>query len=465
MLPPTIVDARSSESGEPYAASYAAPTNQRREPTGTSTARRSTISAALRVGDVSSPSAVDVVHSISRMRELGQDDGARRVGQRVRIDGARVVRARGAHAQDEREGERRDERATHRSGEDILGAVFSLRSRGPARRPTGSFAVSCPIRSRSCCALTLVALALGLTVMPRRAGALAAASDLVKEWTAGFGNAEILKFASQIMLIVVTGEAIAASPRRAAPSRASRRSHLRAQALLLVTTYALVTGWVHWGFGLVSSALLAREVARSCAARGVRVHYALLGTGAYTSMLLWHAGPHGERAAPDEHREELRQRRAGMPINAGAAKVPLSETVLAPYNLVACAVLLLLVPPLILAMHPQSDAAIVPADPAKLPDAQEATTDRRATVDPRGAPRSHAHPHVPGRRARADVPRALPARARIRLEPQRRQRTFLMLGLVLHRSPVAYARAIARASAASGASCCSSRSTAESWRS
>jgi hypothetical protein len=38
-----------------------------------------------------------------------------------------------------------------------------------------------------------------------------------------------------------------------------------------------------------------------CRERGVRVHYPLLGTAAYMSMLLWHAGLSRERAAAHQH--------------------------------------------------------------------------------------------------------------------------------------------------------------------
>ena len=53
--------------------------------------------------------------------------------------------------------------------------------------------------------LTLVALVLGWAKIG------GPPLTLIKAWTDGFGNAEILKFGLQIILIVVTGEAIAAS--------------------------------------------------------------------------------------------------------------------------------------------------------------------------------------------------------------------------------------------------------------
>src|SRR4029079_18773719 len=161
---------------------------------------------------------------------------------------------------------------------------------------------------------------------------LGKSSALVKAWTDGFGNPEILKFGLQIILIVVTGEAIAASPpARRLLARLPALPRTARQALLRVTVFALVTGWIHWGFGLVSSALLAREVGRSLAKRGVKIHYALLGTGAYTSMLLWHAGL--TTSSPLLMNTE--KNFVSEVLGFKGVKVPLTETIFAPYNLIA----------------------------------------------------------------------------------------------------------------------------------
>lgn len=289
--------------------------------------------------------------------------------------------------------------------------------------------------------LTLVALGLGLATMPSVGGPaghtlLGKGSALVKEWTEGFGNPEILKFGLQIILIVVTGEAIAASPpaRRllawltAIPKTAT-------QALLLVTVFALVSGWLHWGFGLVSSALLAREVGRALKARGVAVHYALLGTGAYTSMLLWHAGL--TASAPLLMNTD--KNFVSDVLGQKGAKVPLTETIFAPYNLVACAALLAIVPPLVVAMQPK-EATPAPDDmPQAAPD------------EPEGAPASGTVAEWLDRSRW--LPLAVGALGLTFLVRYVREHgfdlnhnivnvTFLMLGMALHRSPVAYARAI-----------------------
>ncbi len=288
--------------------------------------------------------------------------------------------------------------------------------------------------------LTLVALALGLLTMdtvPGEASStlLGKGSALVKAWTEGFGNPEILKFGLQIILIVVTGEAIAASPpARRLLARLTAIPTTATQALLLVTVFALVTGWIHWGFGLVSSALLAREVGRSLAKRGVKVHYALLGTGAYTSMLLWHAGL--TASAPLLMNTE--KNFVSEVLGLKGAKVPLTETIFAPYNLVACAVLLLVVPPLVVAMHPKE--GIVPPDLDAIPAPPD---DGSAEGDVGINLGAFVAPFLTGALGLSFLWRYLREHG-FDLNHNVVNATFLMLGMILHKSPVAYGRAIAQ---------------------
>ncbi|HVJ94764.1 MAG TPA: TIGR00366 family protein [Labilithrix sp.] len=292
--------------------------------------------------------------------------------------------------------------------------------------------------------LSLVALVLGYLAVAGLTLNGDVASTLVMTWTGGFGNAEILKFGLQIILIVVTGEAIAASPpARRLLARLTNVPKTPAQALLLVTSFALVTGWLHWGFGLVASALLAREVGRSLAARGVAIHYALLGTGAYSSMLLWHAGL--TASAPLLMNTEKNFVSDVLGVSGAAAKVPLSETILAPYNLVACAVLMLVVPPLIVAMHPKT--GVVGIECSEAPPLAEPTRDASSS----NARRSPAE-WLDTTRALTFVTGSVGLTFLVRhfrekgfdLNHNVVNCTFLMLGMVLHSSPVAYARAISQ---------------------
>jgi short-chain fatty acids transporter len=295
--------------------------------------------------------------------------------------------------------------------------------------------------------LTLVALGLGLATMgavPGEAGGtvLGKSSALIKAWTEGFGNPEILKFGLQIILIVVTGEAIAASPpARRLLARLTAIPRTATQALLLVTVFALVTGWIHWGFGLVSSALLAREVGRSLATRGVKIHYALLGTGAYTSMLLWHAGL--TASAPLLMNTE--KNFVSEVLGLKGAKVPLTETIFAPYNLVACAILFALVPPLVVAMHPKDDDVVPPdleAIPAP-PDDAAGDADGAPSTPAEWLDRTRVLTFLTGTIGLSFLWRYLREHG-FDLNHNVVNCTFLMLGMILHKSPVAYGRAVAQ---------------------
>ena len=281
--------------------------------------------------------------------------------------------------------------------------------------------------------LSLVALALGGLKTGRPVA-------LVTIWTSGFGNAEILKFGLQIILIVVTGEAIAASPpARRLLARLTGVPKTATQALFLVTCFAIVTGWLHWGFGLVASALLAREVGRSLSARGVAIHYPLLGTAAYTAMLLWHAGL--TASAPLLMNTEKNFVSEVLGVDGPAAKVPLTETILAPYNLLACLAIGAIVPFLVVAMQPRSEVldfstfdapaletdgeAAAPATPASFLDRTRWLTFVSGAI---GLSFLVQHFRTKGFDLNHNVVNC----------------AFLMLGMLLHDSPVAYAKAIAK---------------------
>ena len=299
--------------------------------------------------------------------------------------------------------------------------------------------------------LTLVALVLGVAVIPDVPGAaprtlLGRAAEVVSLWTNGFGNAEILKFGFQIILIVVTGEAIAESPpAQKLLARLSALPKTPSQALLVVTSFAVVSGWVHWGFGLIASALLARAVGRSFRARGIPLHYPLLGTGAYTAMLLWHAG----LTASAPLLMNTQKNFVSDVLGEKGAKVPLTETIFAPYNLLACAVLIVIVPLLVTAMHPAKADVVEAAGPEESSDGSARALGGDAAGRQESAFATPAE-HLDKRRWLTFVLGALGLSFLFRylrehgfdLNHNVVNTTFLMLGMLLHDSPVAYATAV-----------------------
>ncbi len=288
----------------------------------------------------------------------------------------------------------------------------------------------------------------GATAVPMPlASAVIRASELLFK-----GFSELLTFAMQMVLIVVTGEAIAASP---AVARAIRRAasvpRTQGGALWFVSTAAMALGWLHWGFGLMTAAMLAREVGASLRARGIPAHAPLLGTAAYMSMLLWHAGL--SASAP------LLINTPGHFLMAEIGVVPLRETVFLPVNLGVCALLLWLVPWVVRAMAPRDGAdapregEAVAREPAQ--GGEESPSDPPVRADPASAPAEGAGPTIAERldgfRGWQVTVALLGAvflwhhvrtRGALEINHNVLNFAFVMVGMALHPTPVSYARAI-----------------------
>ncbi len=177
--------------------------------------------------------------------------------------------------------------------------------------------------------LTFFTFGLALWVTPTRP------SELLQYWNTGFW--ELLSFAMQMVLIVVTGEALAET---AFVQKLLSRIYLipksAVTAVVLLTFFSITLGWLHWGFGLVISSIAARELARNLQKRKIAIHYPLLGAAAYMSMLLWHAGT--TASAP------LLINTPGHFLYKEIGLIALSETIFLPSNIIVCLSLAFMIP-------------------------------------------------------------------------------------------------------------------------
>jgi short-chain fatty acids transporter len=102
---------------------------------------------------------------------------------------------------------------------------------------------------------TLLVFAAALTTTP------STAVQIVDAWGRGFWD--LIPFTLQMSLVIITGHVLATSPPIGALIRAiASRARTPRRAVALVTFFALASSWLNWGFSLVFSAVLAREVAR-----------------------------------------------------------------------------------------------------------------------------------------------------------------------------------------------------------
>jgi short-chain fatty acids transporter len=115
---------------------------------------------------------------------------------------------------------------------------------------------------------------------------------VIDAWGTGFW--ELIPFTLQMSLIIITGHVLATSRpmRRVIRTIAAWPTSPRA-AVALVTFFALVTSWINWGFSLVFSAVLALEVARRV--RGV--DYRALAAASFLGIgSIWAQGLSGSAA-------------------------------------------------------------------------------------------------------------------------------------------------------------------------
>lgn len=115
---------------------------------------------------------------------------------------------------------------------------------------------------------------------------------VVDAWGRGFW--ELIPFTLQMSLVIITGHVLATSrPMRAAIRVVAGWPRSPRQAVALVTLFALTSSWLNWGFSLVFSAVLARELAR----RVERVDYRALAAASFLGLgSIWAQGLSGSAA-------------------------------------------------------------------------------------------------------------------------------------------------------------------------
>jgi short-chain fatty acids transporter len=167
--------------------------------------------------------------------------------------------------------------------------------------------------------LTFITAGLAFALVPQTQ-----ASTIAAGWYDGVFN--ILTFAFQVVLMLVAGHALASSPAvRLVLERIASLPKTPRGAVSLTIVISMVVCWIHWGFGLVTATLLAREIAKR-----IRLDFGWLIAAAYTGHVVAVEGLSGSVA--------LSQATPGSALNI-VEKVtghilPLSETVFATFTLV-----------------------------------------------------------------------------------------------------------------------------------
>ncbi|GAB6138522.1 short-chain fatty acid transporter [Halanaerobaculum tunisiense] len=202
-------------------------------------------------------------------------------------------------------------------------------------------------------ALTLVVYVLGIVVAGNTP------LEMISHWGGGFWN--LLTFAMQMCLILITGHALANTPFfNKILSKIASIPNSPGGGIVLTTFVAGAACWINWGFGLVIGALLAKEVAKEVEG----VDYRLLIASAYSGFVVWHAGLAGSVPLTIATEGHFMQEMMGV--------IPVSETIFSSYNLIITAVILLTIPFLNRMMLPdKKDRVVVDPEVLKAEDSTE----------------------------------------------------------------------------------------------
>lgn len=275
--------------------------------------------------------------------------------------------------------------------------------------------------------LTLTTFALSIWLTPSRP------HELLNDWNKGFW--ELLSFAMQMVLIVVTGEAIAESLiiqkllRRLCSIPKTAWS-----ATIGLALFSIILGWVHWGFGLVMASLAGRQVGKSLHDRKVSIHYPVLGTAAYMSMLLWHAGT--TASAP------LLINTPGHFLEKEIGIIPLRETVFLPMNLIVCGVLAVVIPLVVAKLLPRRNIRTIDEFNVNLTNPRLRASEEKPKTFAEKLERSYITNAIIGVLGALFLIHYFSERGFTDLNHNVVNFMFLMIGLLLHRNPLNYARAI-----------------------
>ena len=141
-------------------------------------------------------------------------------------------------------------------------------------------------------AFVFALLATGVVVIAGLVFTPATLGQVVDGWGVGFWD--LIPFTMQMSLVIITGHVLATSaPMRSLIRTVATWPSTPKGAVALVTLFALGSSWLNWGFSLVFSAVLAREIAR----RVSGVDYRALAAASFLGLgSVWAQGLSGSAA-------------------------------------------------------------------------------------------------------------------------------------------------------------------------
>ena len=262
--------------------------------------------------------------------------------------------------------------------------------------------------------------------------------EAIEHW--GNGVWSLLSFAMQMALVLVCGSTLAEAPavKRSISLLASIPKTPTA-AIAIVSVVSAISCWINWGFGLIVGAIFAKEIARKL--RGV--DYRLLISSAYSGFVVWHAGLSGSIPLSMSTGSK-----ALTDITHGAltSPIPIAESIFDIHTILMVVAIIAVLTVVNTLMHPKGDK-VVTINPELLNKEEEVivhTVSNNTTPAERmenskilgwtiailGLSYLFIHIFIRGNGLELNTVIML----------------FLFLGIILHKTPIAYVKAFTKSS-------------------
>lgn len=173
--------------------------------------------------------------------------------------------------------------------------------------------------------------------------------SLLDNWWQGLW--ELLTFAMQMALVVITGGAVAQT--RVVSNfidKIAAKPKNGKQAAMLISFVAIVLSYIHYGLSTTIGAILAKRIGLKFYREKKSFSYGLFGAAAYTGMMTWGCGLSTSIglsiATPGHFLEDM------------MGVVPFNEFIFHPLNITMAIVMLVVTPLFVYLIHPSADKEI-----------------------------------------------------------------------------------------------------------
>jgi short-chain fatty acids transporter len=266
--------------------------------------------------------------------------------------------------------------------------------------------------------------------------------DMILHWYNGFWA--YLTFAMQMVLILVTGHALALAPGiHPFLKKLARIPKSGPQAAFLTALLATSFSYLHWGLGLIMGAIFAREVAKEGYAKKIHVHYPLIAAAAYTGQMCWHIGLSSSAG--------LLSATKGHVFEGIFGVIPMTQSVFTVYAFLLAIVLVLFVIPLtmwMMAPRKPEDCIGIDQFAPELLEEEDLNKVREMPIKKRGfadlVENSTLISWLVGLAGLVYIAYHFATKG-LDLNLNIFNFIFLIIGVILHRTPIRYVRAIADA--------------------